>query len=185
MPERAVVSRPDTPLEIPKGEAADFFCGIPLRIEVRVGDVDNSIPLATVATRELSKTWFGTPQVGEAAFASKTGAVLDHRQLRPRGFRAVCPVSIRNDTRETLLVERICLRVIHLSLFEGAEYLWTNVVRITKSSVSDPSRVVYGTGAPEQETTAVRVAEPEERPPATGVIHRTFTNLRQFISELA
>lgn len=182
MPDRAIVSRPEEKLELPGGARARFVCGIPLWIRIEVGSEDQSenFHLTTLPTRNLSKTWFGSPRIGEPAYASPTRAVRDYRDLAPYGFRALCPVVVRNETRETLSVARICLRVNHLGLFQGEDYLWTNQVRATRQTLTKPCRVRYddGPGIAEE---VVPVFPAREKPSPEGSLLRTFTNLRHFI----
>lgn len=184
MPDRAIVSRPEEKLELPGGATARFVCGIPLWIRIEVGSEESSelYHLTTLPARILSKTWFGSPRIGEPAYAAPTRAVRVYRDLAAYGFRALCPVVVCNETRETLSVTRICLRVKNLGLFQGENYLWTNQVRATRQTLTKASRVRYDDG-PGIVEDVVPVFPAREKPSPEGSLLRTFTNLRHFIAD--
>lgn len=180
-PDRSIVSRPQIKLEIPPGARASFVCGIPLYVKLLGGTLETPSPLMTLPARILSRTWFGRPQEGESCYAATTRATRDYRQLPPHGFRVLCPVLIKNNTQKPLPFERICIRVKHLALFQGQDYLWSNEIRIVKPNVNDESRVVYGKGAPTIEPSADLVLPPREVISTRSVVARTFNNLRQIM----
>lgn len=177
-PDRSIVSRPASPIEIPSGTQARFYCGIPIWVRLEAASSGGPVHLTTVPVHDLSRTWFGTPLEGEACYATKSLAVRDFRELEKLGFRALCPVKIRNTSGESLPFERICLRVRHLALFQGTDYLWTNTSSILKRANQPVSEVTFGKHPPGEEKGA-QLVEPA-REPATphATLLRTFGNLR-------
>ncbi len=181
LPDRSVVSRPAISLEVPPGAKASFFCGVPLWVEILAGTLEKPMALMKIPTRPMSRTFFGTAQEGEPCYASTTRAMRSYQQLPPYGFRVLCPVNIHNQTNQGLPVERICIRVKHLRIFQGAEYLWTNEIRVTKSNPNEASKVTFSPKAPSFEPDAEMITKPQEKPTPGGILLRTFTNLWDLI----
>jgi len=178
LPDRPIVSKPTSRIEIPAGTHARFYCGIPLSVRLQVGPPESAIELTSVPTRALSRTWFGNPLQGEACYATLTRAVRSQEELKPYLFRVICPVKIRNRSNTSLPFERICLRVRHLGIYQGKSYLWTNTSSIVKSTSQQLSQVTFSKGAPGEEREAVLIAPPRERPTSDNLLLRTFGNLR-------
>ena len=147
LPNRAVVVRPDMPLTILPGERIQFFVRVPLWIRLVATNKAQSM-WCDLPTRVLSKTWFGSTELGEQAYALRTSAVRSLDDLARFADRVVCPVRLRNQSADVLLLNRLCLRVQHLGLYEGATSLWTNEAGVTYRGGDEWSRVVYGRAEP-------------------------------------
>lgn len=182
-PDRPIVSYPGSPVSVPAKSEATFICGIPLALEVFAGRKEKEDSLVTLPLRHLSKTWFGTPLAGEPCYSASTGAVRDYRELAPNKYRALCPVHVSNRTKTDLPVERICIHVEHLQLFEGKDYLWANEVSVRKENETETSRVRYGSGPPSMDPEAELVLEAAVEPPSKSVFLKTFNHLRTVFSE--
>lgn len=177
-PDRSIVSRPASPIEIPSGTQARFYCGIPIWVRLEAVSSSGLVHLTTVPVHDLSRTWFGTPLEGEACYATKSRAIRDFHEAEKLGFRALCPVKIRNASGESLPFERICLRVRHLALYQGADYLWTNTSSVMKRANLGISEVTFGKHPPGEEKDAVLVEPPREPASPHATLLRTFGNLR-------
>jgi len=180
-PDRSIVSKPLVNVMIPANSSASFYCGVPLWINLSVGIGEQSRHLCTVPTCNLSRTWFGTPRDGEPCYASSTKASRNFRELEPYQFRVICPVTIHNRCSESLPFERICMRVKHLKLFQGEQYLWSNEIRVTKSSPFEISQVTYSSTPPATEPILGELAPSKEKVSTGGLLLRTFNNLRKTI----
>ncbi|MBU6302966.1 MAG: hypothetical protein KGS60_15545 [Verrucomicrobia bacterium] len=178
LPDRPIVSKPTSRIEIPAGTHARFYCGIPLNVRLKIGPPESPLDLTSVPTRSLSRTWFGTPQQGEPCYATLTRAVRTQEELQPYLFRVICPVKIRNRSNAVLPFERICLRVQHLGIYQGKTYLWTNTSSVVKSTSQPLSQVTFSKGAPGEERDAVLITPPRERASGGNLLLRTFGNLR-------
>jgi len=178
LPDRPIVSKPVSRIEIPAGTHARFYCGIPLSVRLKVGPPESAIELTSIPSRALSRTWFGTPQQGEPCYATLTRAVRTQEELQPYLFRVICPVKIRNRSNTSLPFERICLRVQHLGIYQGKTYLWTNTSSVVKSTSQQLSQVTFSKGAPGEERDAILITPPRERAPSNNLLLRTFGNLR-------
>lgn len=182
-PDRPIVSYPGSSISVPAKSEASFVCGLPLALEIVVGGKKKGASLITLPLRNLSKTWFGTPLAGEPCYSASTNAVRDHLELSPNKYRALCPVRVSNRSKENLPVDRICIHVEHLQLYEGKDYLWSNGVSVVKESESETSRVTYESGPPDEEPTAELVIEPRVVPPSNSVFLKTFNQLRSALAE--
>lgn len=135
--DRALVSRPVTPLYVPAGETAIIFVGSPLWLRIEVGDPP--VPLQELPILRPSDTWFGpTTMEGELCYASRTYARLnlENAPIGPR--HAVTQVTIQNRANTQLLVEHLKLPVPYLELFEASDgLLWTQGVTMTRSRDTD------------------------------------------------
>jgi hypothetical protein len=178
LPDRPIVSKPTSAIEIPAGTHARFYCGIPLSVRILAGPPESAIELTSIPTRALSRTWFGNPLQGEACYATLTRAVRTPEEIQPYLFRVLCPVKIRNRSTTSLPFERICLRVRHLGIYQGKTYLWTNTSSILKTNSQPLSQVTFSKGAPGEERDAILIAPPKERPGSDNLFLRTFGNLR-------
>ncbi|MEM7698562.1 MAG: DUF432 domain-containing protein [Verrucomicrobiota bacterium] len=182
-PDRPIVSYPGSPISVPAKSEAYFVCGIPLALEIYLTESKQAVPLISLPLRHLSKTWFGSPLAGEPCYSASTNAVLDHRELTPNKYRALCPVRVFNRSTENLPVERICIHVEHLHLYEGDEYLWSNEVSVIRENESDTSRVEYQTGPPAADPEAELIFEPRVEPPSRSMFLKTFNHFRSALSE--
>lgn len=182
-PDRPIVSYPGVPIEVPAGKTATFVCGIPLSICLKAGSGSTAIELVTLPLRHLSKTWFGTPLEGEPCYSAATSARRDHEELPPNKHRAICPVTVKNKSKGSLPIDRICIHVEHLQLFEEDSYLWTNEVSVNKESQHETSRVKYGSGAPKRHPGAKLKLSPRVAPPQNSIILKTFNHLRTVLGD--
>lgn len=149
LPNRPVVVRPEVPYTILPGERVQFYVGVPLWIHLQSKD---DVMLVEEPVVRLSNTWFGTPMEGELAYAMRTMAKRQLEDLDFHPWRAVCPVRIKNQRKERLTFERICLHVQYLDLYQDArEGIWTNESGVTVREGSDNnwSRISYARSAPD------------------------------------
>jgi hypothetical protein len=146
MPNRPVVVRPEVPYTILPGEKIQFYVGVPLWVGLYSTE---DVILVEEPVVKLSNTWFGTPMEGELAYAMRTLARREVEDLDFHPWRAVCPVRIKNQSKEKLQFERICLRVRYLDLYaNAAQGIWANESGLTIRGDNSWSRITYGRGAP-------------------------------------
>lgn len=123
--DRSVVIKPVNPLYIPGGQSAVLFVSTPVWVQVKVEQAVT--PLLDIPVIRPSDTWFGsTPVQGRVCYGTKVFGRTELALLPLRPFRAVTPVSIRNDAGDTMPVERICMPVPLLDLYCATDgRLWT------------------------------------------------------------
>jgi hypothetical protein len=145
-PDRAVVVRPEYPYTILPGEKVHFFVGVPISICL-VTPAD--VKLLEEPIVKLSNTWFGPPTDGELCYAMRTLAKREGEKLNFGPTRVVCPVRVRNQSKERLLFERLCLRVPHLDMYEQTgRGLWANESSVIVKGDQNWSRIAYARKAP-------------------------------------
>ena len=145
-PDRALVVRPKVSYAVLPGERVQFYVGVPVWIRLKGG---KDLTLLTVPAYTLSNTWFGLPTDGELAYALRTRARREGDQLDIHSLRVICPVRVRNQSKEVLKFERICIRPQFLSLFQDDSLgLWANESSMIVRSGQEVSRVAYARKAP-------------------------------------
>lgn len=123
--DRSVVIKPVNPLYIPGGQSAVLYVSTPLWVQVRTEK--EPFPLLDEPVIRPSDTWFGlSPAQGRLCYGTKVSGRTDLGQLPVRAFRAVTPVSIRNDAPDPMPVERLCMPMPLLDLYAATDgRLWT------------------------------------------------------------
>jgi len=149
LPNRPVVVRPEVPYTILPGERVQFYVGVPLWVNLLSA---KGVTVLEEPVIRLSSTWFGTPMDGELAYAMRTLAKRQVADLDFHPWRAVCPVRIKNQSKEKLSFERICLRVQYLDLYQDTRQgIWTNHSGVTvRGGENIWSRISYARSAPEE-----------------------------------
>jgi len=123
--DRAIVTRPTSPIYLSAGEESVIFISSPLWFSVS-SDGANAFTEEFPILRP-SDTWFGPDtQNGEICYASKTSCRLYLEDFPYLPHRAVTPLKFKNYSEKPILIERINLPVKYLSLYRTEEgYLWT------------------------------------------------------------
>ena len=175
LPDRSLVVRPESPIQIPPEHHAVFYVSIPIWVAVAVGEGTPTV-LCEEPTVALSNTWFGDPMAGELCYALQTRArrAVDDSEAKPH--RAVCPVRIHNAHDEMLAFERLCIRVEHLTLYDGQRQMWTNGLSVRFRGDEQPSLVEYDPGPTAALDVGDVLAEPRV-PPSKGLLKRSFASL--------
>jgi hypothetical protein len=147
LPNRPVVVRTESPVKISVGKDAVFYVSFPIWLKVEAGD-DELIALCDVPSAVRSNTWFGDTMAGELCYSLITRARRQIEDADHPVYKALCPVRILNASGDRLDVERFCLHVEHLSLFQGTSLLWTNEVTITFQGEDQISKIDYARQKP-------------------------------------
>lgn len=176
-PPRTVVVEPELSFRLVPGATARVYVRVPLwaRVEAVGGETRRLSDLPSVV---LSDTWWGSVTEGELCYWLRTTA---RREVRPEVFAphvAVCPLQLSNRADEELPVEKIALRVAHLSLFSDEGRFWADETRVRYRGVEQGSDVDVSGRPPSEAPDAIRVTEPREAPPSRGLRTRTFARLR-------
>jgi hypothetical protein len=171
--DRPVVARPEEPFHIAAHDECTVFVGSPAW--VRVATAGPPGVLCEFPIQVPSDTWFGpTTMTGELCYASRTYCRLHYDEIEFRPHRVLSAVTIRNRSRQSLVIQRIMLPAVYLSLFAGAGgTLWTQDITIdqqdeqatsaTVKFLDRPHRVAGGAARllgprrPAQPTLAMRV----------------------------
>ncbi|MFO8174544.1 MAG: hypothetical protein R6T96_09700 [Longimicrobiales bacterium] len=175
-PDRPLVLQPDNPFRLLPGARARVFVRVPLWVQIRVPGKQGGL-LDEIPTRILSDTWWGGFGDGEMAYWLHITA----RRGAPREIylpdRIICPLALENRAGEDLPVEKILLRVSHLSVFQGEGSLWSDEVRVRYRGEEEGSELEMTGKNPPEAPGARRLASPRI-PMAMGFTARTFTRLK-------
>lgn len=178
LPDRAVVLEPEQPFHLLPRASARIYVRVPLsiRVELPVAELPAALLLEEIPTVPLSDTWWGSMEEGELAYWLTTTA---RREMKPELFQphlAVCPLFVTNGATSDLRIEKLSLRVAHLSLFARQGEIWSDECRVSWQGDGEESRVDVSGQPPVEAPNAVRVALP--RTPVTrGLRARTFGRL--------
>lgn len=182
MPDRSVVVRPEQPVTLPPRSKADFYVRVPLWLRILVRQkTGEEQAICEEPSLVLSNTWFGDTMSGELCYSMRTTA---RRQVEPSTlatYRAICPVTVANESTEDLLIERICVRVAHLRIYQEDGILWTGRVSASFRGADHASRLKYHTSAPPQAPKARQITA-ERKPAGDNIIRRTFLSLRSVVT---
>lgn len=159
--DRPVVVKTRQPVLIPPGESIDFYISTPLCVRLLLG---NDIQLQEWPVLRLSDTWFGpSTRIGELCYAAKTHArhSLDEVPLRPH--RAVTPLTISNQDKTILSIDKVSLPVPLLSLFARSDHtLWTEAVTLVHQADQPLAKLKIERKLPLGIKAAQRITEPRE-----------------------
>lgn len=144
-PDRPVIIRPRSPLNLSPRAKALFYVGIPAFIELHAHSEGQYERLAAWPTDPPSNTWHGTPIDGRLCYAVKTRA---RRQFTPEDWQELSIIStieIANSGSHTMPFERLFFETGHLAVFEHLGRLWANHARIRTGEKDDTlSGMVFG-----------------------------------------
>jgi len=176
MPDRSVVVRPAVPLKVPAGRDALFFTSIPVWVRVTAGSPEG-ITLCELPSLVLSNTWFGEPTAGELCYALRTRAMRTLEEIETRAYSAICPITVRNRAPKELNFERLCVRVEHLSVYQGSDRLWTNELEVRFQGEEHSSQVTIGREAPGFADGLTKVCDARQ-PAEKTLLRQSFSVLR-------
>ena len=175
-PDRPLVLRPENPFNLLPEARARVFVRVPVWVRVEVPG-DRGGLLMEIPTQTLSDTWWGTPTEGQGCYWLD---ILARRGAASEVFspdRILCPLELSNRAREELPVEKILLRVEHLSIFRGPGSLWSDEVRIHYRGEAEGSHLEMTGRTPPEAPGATRMAPPRI-PMVKGLTARTFSRLK-------
>lgn len=135
--DRAFVTKPEVPLQVPSGEQATLYITTPVWIGICLkpgGGIQHDFP-----SFRPPDTWFGANMIeGELCYASRTWAKLSVENFGYWPHRALTSVVIRNRASEPLLLDRIKLPVPNLTLYVDTHgYLRTSGLMLKKDDEHD------------------------------------------------
>lgn len=177
LPDRAVVLRPEWPFRLLSGSEARVYVRVPLSVRVDLRIEDDWRTLLTVPSVAMSDTWWGDLNAGELGYWLPTTA---RRSMQPSKFAphlAVCPLHMRNATDAELEVEKLALRVAHLTLFQAERGIWADEARVLYLGHDEGSQIEMSGQPPAEAGAAIQVAAPKTRA-HKGLRARTFHRIR-------
>lgn len=172
-PDRAVVLQPEQSFHLTRNARARIYVRVPLFIRVELGGPDPDL-LEEIPSVTLSDTWWGTFVEGELAYWLPTTA---RRSWSPGALAphlAVCPLEMHNRAAGELHVEKLSLRVMHLTLYGDDRGFWADETRVVYEG-EEEAGVLEMTGRPPPEARDAERVEAPRVPLKSGLRVRTFT----------
>lgn len=174
-PPRTLVVKPELSFRLPPRSSARIYVRVPLWAGVEtVGQ--QQVALTELPSVLLSDTWWGQYHDGELCYWLPTSARRSVPRESISPHHAVCPLELHNRSEEELEVEKVALRVAHLSLFRDEAGLWSDVTRVQYRGEAEGSEVDVSGRPPEESGSTTRVSGPRT-PSAKGFRARTFGRL--------
>jgi hypothetical protein len=161
--DKPVVIRPDDPFYVMPGEKTTMYVATPLWFQLYRGKTTTKIYDQPVYQPSL--TWFGPDTMtGELCYASRVFGRLEFDEIMYRPHRAYTAILIKNESSESVLIERFNLPVPHLTLYKsGKGHLWTQRVTLEILGGVVPSELKLGGSAADQTGPLHQVAEPRDK----------------------
>ena len=95
-----------------------------------------------------------------------------------RPYMAICPLQINDRSPEDLNVEKICLRVAHLSLYFNNGQLWSNETQMSYKGQTEISQVDYSQAAPKEVRKAKLISKPRIELKKS-IAEKTFSTIKE------
>lgn len=175
-PDRPLVVGPEHSFHLLRGARVGIYIRVPLWVRVELLGRQETV-VTEIPTLVLSDTWFGDVTEGELCYYLPTTA---RREVTPELFEphlAICPLQLSNPSEDDLAVEKIALRVAHLSIFGRGDELWSDRTRVQYrgEAIGSDLRI---TGRPPEEAPGAELITPPRTPMGRGLRARTFAQLR-------
>jgi hypothetical protein len=176
LPELPLVAQPAIPFRILPSESARIYVSTPVGVRVSLAD-DSDRSLVEIPSDLLSKTWSGSLTRGTVAYWTRTRARRNHEPSAVEEHRVTSPVTLANESKDALHVEKIHLRMPHLSVYSGKGTLWTDATRIVFRGKRESEAIHEGGEAPAECPDALLLAGPRT-PPKSGLASLSFSPLK-------
>jgi len=177
-PDRPLVVKPEHPFTLLRRAQARVYMRVPpwVRLELLAGTEGTGAVLTEIPTERLSDTWWGDFQDGELAYWLRTKA---RRELTAELFEphlVMSTLQLENHSEDALRVEKLALRVEHLSIYEKDGWLWAEEVRVEYRG-EDEGSDIHMDDEPPREAEGARELSPA-RAQTRSFRARTFARLR-------
>jgi hypothetical protein len=177
-PDRPLVVKPEHPFTLLPRARARVYMRVPpwVRLEAVDAARGRGTLLTEVPTERLSDTWWGDFLDGELAYWLTTRA---RREIRPELFEpwmVMSTLQLENHSEGALPVEKLALRVEHLSIYEKEGWLWAEEVRVAYRGEAEGSDI-HMDDQPPREAAGAREISPA-RAQTRSFRARTFARLK-------
>ncbi len=130
-------------ISILPGQSLTFYIKIPLVLQIYYSRKKDENFIREIPFKELSNTWFGEPDKGELAYSIGSEFSLTTEEAGLSNYEAICPVKVHNNSKLVLEIQRLILRVNHLSLYKNKDKLITDLIKIEYKGKESVSSVNY------------------------------------------
>lgn len=177
LPDRSIIVKPEYEIHLLKGSHVRTYTRVPIWIGIEVIG-ETTVLITEIPAQVLSNTWFGSFTDGELCYWLATSARRSMPLELIQPHHAVCIMDIRNLSDNDLKVDKICLRVERMSLFEHAGHLWADDTEITYEGDDDAAQIKNDGLPPVEVKDAVKVNDPRH-PHKRGLAERAFFLFRE------
>lgn len=176
LPDRMMVVKVEQPFTLLSRAEARIYSRVGAWIRLEVVGERGTWRLTEIPTERLSDTWWGDYRGGETAYwlATKARRQLTDDLFEP--WRIMCTLQLSNLSEDDLPVEKLGLRVEHLSVFEKDGRLWAEETQVAYQGEDEGSDIRMD-DLPPREAEGAREVTPA-RTQSTGFRARTFARLR-------
>jgi len=174
LPDRLLVVKPQTSFHLTPGATSRIYVRVPVQVAVRLGSAAGPV-LVEFPTLRLSDTWWGDMEDGALGYWLSTHARRVWSTALEEPHMAVCTMTLSNRSRDPLPVEKIALRVAHLSIFARGNSLWCDEVRVTYAGGEESD--VEMSGTPPEEARGGELVVGPRSPVDRGFSARTFARI--------
>ncbi|MBN2638547.1 MAG: hypothetical protein JXR65_05610 [Bacteroidales bacterium] len=175
VPDKSVQVVFNEPLVVPEGKNIMFFYWLPAWISVRIGK-QRSMALGEFPTQPLSHSWVGNFFDGELVYEDFPSIhIKPEPHTDPHMF--ICPVEVRNAGYESLLLEKLVIRVNNLSVYSDAKNFWLGKMTFEYGKDSQLADVRMANALPKElgKFTLVQKAVSHDK---KSILLKTFTPIR-------
>jgi hypothetical protein len=177
-PDRPLVVKPEHPFTLLRRAEARLYVRIPVWVCLEVVEEGRrkTTVLTEIPTEPLSDTWWGDFLDGELAYWLSTKG---RRAVTPDLFHphlVMATLQLSNLSEDDLAVEKLALRVEHLSIYLKDDQLWAEEVRVHYHGEEEGSEIHMDDEPPVEAEGAVELSA--ARAQARSLRARTFARLR-------
>ncbi len=175
LPDMPLASKLPQPLYIPAGESILLYVSSPVWIRIETGKTN--IILDEIPTFVLSETWIShnnSTIAGEICYSGHTHCSSYLKEIPSGPDRIISPMLIKNDSEETLKLEKISVPLPYLSVYSDAEnFLWTEQLYVFKDGNDNPE-VEVAKGPPKALDEIYRLTKARKELPTNTSLRRLF-----------
>ena len=176
-PDKPVVVKPESSFILTPRTQAKVFVRCPLWVKIELVK-NKSIIIEEIPIYTLSKTWFGSFTDGDICYWISSGTRREIENDPSREFFSICPIFITNGSDEELVVEKICLRVGGLSIYDDGGQLWSDLTSVTFKGSNSSSQIKY-VGKPPVEAPDAKLVSLPRNPVRRNLFAGTFNSLKE------
>lgn len=176
LPDRMLVVKMEQPFTLLSRAEARIYTRVGAWLRVEAVGGHGTYRLAEIPTERLSDTWWGDFLHGETAYWLTTKA---RRELSDDLFEPwliMCTLQLSNGSPDDLPVEKLGLRVEHLSVFEDAGRLWAEETVVAYRGEDEGSDIRMDDRPPREAEGASEITP--ARTQSRGFRVRTFARLK-------
>jgi hypothetical protein len=177
LPDRILVVKPEVSFVLLRRARARIYARVPAWVSIRGVDRSGEVhQLTEIPSVVLSDTWWGDFVDGELAYWLTTKA---RRALAPELFEPhmiIATIQLNNVSSDDLPVEKLALRVEHLSIFETEGNLWAEEVKVDYRGEHEGSDIRMDDNPPDEVRDAREITP--ARTQGRGFRARTFSRIK-------